>query len=105
MGRTLKRCASAVTLGLAALLLTTACGVEEELVLKEGETIGGLIYCVYTPGALCTVDSFCAELLLKDTGRSPPICVPNNICERFDCANGGQCRVFDTFPAEIRCVD
>ncbi|MBF5046181.1 hypothetical protein FGE12_27440 [Aggregicoccus sp. 17bor-14] len=91
------RCA-AVALGLATLLLS-ACGPAEELVLKEGQTINGLRYCAYG----CPLDTFCAELFLKDTGRSPPICVPLEICDRFTCDNGGECRIFDTFPAEVRC--
>lgn len=99
MGRTSKRRAAAVTLGLAALLLLS-CGPSEELVLKEGETLGGLRYCVFG----CSQDTFCAELFLKDTGRSPPLCVPENICDRLECANGGQCTLFDTFPVEVRCI-
>ena len=102
MGRTLKRCA-AVTLGLAALLLSS-CGPSEELVLREGQTLDGLLFCGAT-GGFCTIDTFCAELFLKDTGRSPALCVPENICERFECADGGECRIFTTFPAEVRCVN
>ena len=101
MGRTSKRSAAAVTLGLAALLLLS-CGPTEELVLKEGESLEGLAFlCSFN----CTVDTFCAELYLKDTGRSPPLCVPENICDRFECANGGRCIIFSTFPAEVRCTD
>jgi hypothetical protein len=98
MGHTLKRCA-AVVLGLATLL--TACGPAEELELAEGQSLDGLRYCAYG----CFVNTFCAELFLKDTGRSPALCVPDNICDRFTCANGGTCATFDTFPAEVRCVD
>ena len=103
MGRTLKRGAAVVTLGLAALFLSS-CGPSEELVLREGQTLDGLLFCGFTNG-LCTVDTFCAELYLKETGRSPALCVPENICERFECADGGECRIFTTFPAEVRCVN
>jgi hypothetical protein len=103
MGRTLMRRTAAVTLGLAALLLSS-CGPSEELVLREGQTLDGLLFCGFT-GGLCTVDTFCAELFLKETGRSPALCVPENICDRFECADGGECRIFTTFPAEVRCVD
>ncbi|HET9451548.1 MAG TPA: hypothetical protein VFO83_11720 [Aggregicoccus sp.] len=92
-----------MTLGLAALLLSS-CGPSEELVLKEGQTLDGLAFCVYSNG-LCTETTFCAELYLKETGRSPPLCVPEDICSRFECADGGECRVFTTFPAEVRCVN
>ena len=103
MGRTLMRRAAAVTLGLAALLLLS-CGPSEELVLKQGQTLDGLLFCGFT-GGLCTTDTFCAELFLKETGRSPALCVPDNICDRFECADGGECRIFTTFPAEVRCVN
>jgi hypothetical protein len=103
MGRTLMRRTAAVTLGLVALLLSS-CGPSEELVLREGQTLDGLIFCGFT-GGLCTVDTFCAELYLKETGRSPALCVPETICDRFECADGGECRIFTTFPAEVRCVN
>jgi hypothetical protein len=99
MGHPLKRCAA--VLGLATSLLLAACGPAEELELREGQTLDGLRYCAY----FCTVDTFCAELFLKETGRSPALCVPVDICDRFTCANGGQCQIFDTVPAEVRCVD
>jgi hypothetical protein len=88
-------------LGLLAALALSACGPSEELVLKEGQTLEGLPYCF----GVCFEGEFCAELFLKDTGRSPPLCVPLDICDRFTCADGGRCAIFDTFPAEVRCID
>ena len=102
---------------LAALLLGLAsCGVspEEAVYLREGATLGGsenpaynleLEYC----GSFgCSVPQrqVCVELLF-DYGRSPPLCVPRDVCDRLRCAEEGyECRVYGGIDqvGEIRCV-
>ncbi|MBJ6759982.1 hypothetical protein JGU66_04350 [Myxococcaceae bacterium JPH2] len=95
-----------ITLLLSAslALLGTACGVSEDevVILKEGESLRDAPYC----GSLGCEDpyKFCAELFF-DFGRSPPICVGDDICARLQCANDGRrCAVFDGFPGQVKCI-
>jgi len=102
---------------LSALLLGLAsCGVapEEAVYLKEGETLGGSPNPVYNVGLEyctsygCSVRDaqFCVELLF-DYGRSPPLCVPRDVCDRLRCAKQGyECRIFEGISqvGEVRCV-
>jgi hypothetical protein len=94
----------ALLLSATLMVLGTACGVDEDEVvkLKEGEGLGDAPYC----GSLGCADpfKFCAELFL-DFGRSPPICVSDDICDRLDCANSSRrCAVFDGFPGQVKCI-
>jgi hypothetical protein len=89
----------------ATLVLSTGCGVSEDEVvrLKEGESLADTPYC----GSLGCSDPFrfCAELFLE-FGRSPPLCVVDNVCDRLECAKGGRrCAVFDGFPGQVKCID
>ena len=90
------------------LLGLASCGVskEEAVHLKEGQTVSdpefGLLEC---NSFGCTEElPFCVELFF-DYGRSPPLCVSTDICDRLECSEPGYvCRVFDGFPGQIRCV-
>ncbi len=89
----------------ALTVLGAACGVDEDEVIKlrEGENLEDIPYC----GSFGCEDiyAFCAELFF-DFGRSPPLCVPENICERMECANPNKrCAVFDGFPGQVKCID
>lgn len=89
----------------ALAVLGSACGVDEDEVvkLKEGESFADAPYC----GSFGCEDpfQFCAEIFLE-FGRSPPICVSDDICARLDCANPQrQCAVFDGFPGQVKCID
>ncbi|QDE92992.1 hypothetical protein BHS06_30660 [Myxococcus xanthus] len=82
----------------------SSCGVsEDEAVLpKEGESLSDAPYC----GSFGCVNpyQFCAEIFLE-FGRSPPICVFDDICERLECANSNRtCALFDGFPAQVKCI-
>lgn len=89
----------------ATLVLVTGCGVDEDEVvkLKEGENLSDTPYC---GGAGCLDPyRYCAELFL-DFGRSPPLCVVENICDRLECANTNRrCAVFEGFPGQVKCID
>ncbi|MCP3102269.1 hypothetical protein LZ198_25700 [Myxococcus sp. K15C18031901] len=85
--------------------LGSACGVDEDEVvrLKEGESLADAPYCssVGCTGAY----EFCAELFF-DFGRSPPLCITDDICERLECANSNRrCAIFDGFPGQVKCID
>ncbi|WXH30697.1 hypothetical protein WA016_04669 [Myxococcus stipitatus] len=85
--------------------LATACGVDEDEVvrLKEGESLADAAYC----GSFgCErINEFCAEVFLE-FGRSPPICVSEDVCERLECANSSRrCAIFDGLPGQVKCID
>lgn len=89
----------------ALAALGSACGVDEDEVvkLKEGESFADAPYC----GSFGCEDpfQFCAEVFLE-FGRSPAICVSDDICARLECANPQrQCAVFDGFPGQVKCID
>ncbi|RKG62292.1 hypothetical protein D7X30_02975 [Corallococcus sp. AB011P] len=89
----------------ATLVLATGCGVSEDEVvqLKEGENLSDTPYC----GSLGCADPYrlCAELFLE-FGRSPPLCVVDNICDRLECAKEGRrCAVFNGFPGQVKCIE
>jgi hypothetical protein len=71
--------------------------------LKEGSNLDDIREC---PALLCaSVDELCTELLFE-YGRSPPLCVPQDICERMDCLEQGRrCVIFEGIPFEARCVN
>ncbi|WP_163995116.1 hypothetical protein [Pyxidicoccus caerfyrddinensis] len=93
-------------LGFSALaVFSSACGVSDDEVvkLKEGESFADAPYC----GSFGCEDPYqlCAEVFLE-FGRSPAICVSDNICERLECANPNRrCAVFDGFPGQVKCID
>lgn len=89
----------------AVSALATACGVDEDEVvrLKEGESLADAEYC----GSFGCEQSFefCAEVFLE-FGRSPPICIADDVCERLECANKNRrCAIFDGFPGQVKCID
>lgn len=98
---------------LAGLVLVglTACGVtEDEAVrLKEGQTLSvpgvplegcGSLGCLYE-GQVCMEVFF-------EYGRSPPVCVFTDVCERLECQTqkpGYKCTLFDGFPGQVKCIE
>ncbi len=96
-------------LGAAALLAGLgACGVtEDEAVrLREGQTLGdpgiGLIGC--TSYGCPYEGQVCMEVFFE-YGRSPPVCVSLDVCNRLECLKEGQrCALFDGFPGQIKCM-
>jgi hypothetical protein len=94
---------------LAALLLGLAsCGVspEEAVHLKEGQTLSHPTYGVEECTSFGCYEElpFCVELYFE-YGRSPPLCVSADICERLQCSEPGYvCRVYEGFPGQIKCV-
>jgi hypothetical protein len=91
-------------MALAAAVLVS-CGVSEDeaVKLREGQTLNDLPFC----GSFGCADpaAWCLELFFE-FGTSPPLCArPSNICERLECFQQGQeCRVFEGFPGQVRCV-
>ncbi|NTX03314.1 hypothetical protein HUA74_10005 [Myxococcus sp. CA051A] len=84
--------------------LATACGVDDDEVVrvKEGESLADAEYC----GSFgCDqLNEFCAEVFLE-FGRSPPICITEDVCERLECANTNRrCAIFDGFPGQVKCI-
>lgn len=88
----------------AALAVVLSCGPsrDEAVRLKEGANLDDVSTC---PSLLCAgQNEFCAELLFE-YGRSPPLCVTDDICSRFDCLEEGRrCVLFDGVPVQMRCV-
>jgi hypothetical protein len=88
----------------AALAALLSCGPSdaEAMKLKEGRDLNDIGEC---PALLCASDSeFCGELLFE-YGRSPPLCMPIDICDRMDCLEPDRvCRLFEGLPAQVRCV-
>lgn len=88
----------------AALAVVLSCGPsrDEAVRLKEGANLDDIIEC---PALLCAApNQFCTELLFE-YGRSPPVCVTDDICSRFDCVEEGRrCVLFDGIPIQLRCV-
>ncbi len=83
----------------------SSCGVSEKeaVRLKEGASLDDAPYC----GSFGCANpyQFCTELFLE-FGRSPPICVFDDICERLECVKAGRtCALFDGFPAQVKCID
>jgi len=91
-------------LGVAlAAVLSCGPGKDDAMRLKEGSNLDDIREC---PALLCAnVDELCTELLFE-YGRSPPLCVPQNICERLDCLEQGRrCVIFEGIPFEARCIN
>ncbi|HEX8704087.1 MAG TPA: hypothetical protein VF815_34965 [Myxococcaceae bacterium] len=89
----------------AALAAMLSCGPsdDEAMKLKEGENLNDISEC---PFLFCdALDEFCGELLF-DYGRSPPLCMKIDICERLECLESGRtCALFEGQPAQVRCVE
>jgi hypothetical protein len=89
-------------LALAAVL---SCGPSdaEAMKLKEGSNLDDIVEC---PALLCAdPKAFCGELLFE-YGRSPPLCMHTDICERMDCLRPGRtCTLFEGLPAQVRCIE
>ncbi len=89
----------------ALLVAGLSCGPSEAeaMKLKEGSNLEDVYQC---PGIACfNEDEFCAEVLLE-YGRSPPLCVTLDICERMECLESGRrCVFFDGFPIQVRCIE
>jgi hypothetical protein len=90
-------------LAAAVVGLGSSCGIppEEVLYLKEGETTVDLPYC--TQFGCPSVGQFCVELFFE-FGRSPPLCVLPEVCNRLQCREGRRCAIFDGFPGQVRCI-
>jgi hypothetical protein len=88
----------------AALAALLSCGPSdaEAMKLKEGRDLNDISECL---GLFCEADDeFCGELLFE-YGRSPPLCMRIDICERMDCLEPGRtCALFEGQPAQVRCI-
>jgi hypothetical protein len=90
-------------LGVAlAAVLSCGPGRDDAMRLKEGSTLEDVVEC---PILLCgDVTELCTELLFE-YGRTPPLCVPQNICERMECLEQGRrCVIFEGIPFQARCI-
>jgi hypothetical protein len=89
----------------AALAVALSCGPgkDDSVRLREGENLDDIVEC---PGLLCARETeFCTELLFE-YGRSPPLCVSTDICDRLECVSQGKkCVLFDGIPIQLRCID
>jgi hypothetical protein len=89
----------------AALTLALSCGPSKDdaVRIKEGQNLDDIATC---PGLLCAgPNEFCAELLYE-YGVSPPLCVDDHICDRFDCVKENKrCVLFDGIPVQMRCIN
>jgi hypothetical protein len=89
----------------AALVMGLSCGPskEDSVRLKEGANLDDIVEC---PGLLCAGETeFCAEILYE-YGESPPVCVTDSICDRFECVGKNKrCVFFDGIPVQMRCID
>jgi hypothetical protein len=93
----------------ATLLGLASCGVSEDeaVRLREGASLvdeGESLY--YCSSLGCPFErQLCVELFF-DYGRSPPLCLGPDICERLECQKEGrQCAIFDGFPGQVKCID
>ncbi|WP_224361376.1 hypothetical protein [Hyalangium versicolor] len=86
-----------------AVVLSCGPGKDDAVRVKEGETLEGIDEC---PGLLCAGEQyFCTELLFE-YGRSPPLCVTSDICNKLECLDSGKkCVLFDGIPVQLRCVN
>jgi hypothetical protein len=88
----------------AALAVVLSCGPskDDSVRLKEGANLDDIVEC---PGLLCAgAAEFCTELLFE-YGRSPPLCVTDDICSRLECVGPGRrCVLFDGIPIQLRCI-
>jgi hypothetical protein len=84
------------------VVLSCGPGKDEAVKLKEGSNLDDIRTC---PALLCAGErEFCAELLFE-YGRSPPLCVTQEICERLECLEAGRrCVFFDGVPVQLRCI-
>ena len=94
---------------MAALVGLGACGVTEDeaLRLKEGRTLGdpGFPLQSCTSFGCAYANQICMELFFE-YGRSPPVCVGLDVCERLECnKEGQQCALFDGFPGQVKCTE
>ena len=87
---------------LAALLLLAACGPHEGrgLAVVGEARLGAQPECF---SLSCADPALRCSQLFFDYGRSPPLCVESNICDRLTCAIG-QCTVFDGLPLQVKCI-
>jgi hypothetical protein len=88
----------------AALAVLLSCGPSdaEAMKLKEGSGLSDIGEC---PLLVCNQSLFCGELLFE-YGRSPPLCMPIDICDRMECLRQGRvCVLFEGLPAQVRCVE
>jgi hypothetical protein len=89
----------------AALAAVLSCGPgkDDAMRLKEGSNLDDIVEC---PALLCAgATDLCTELLFE-YGRTPPLCVPQDICERMDCLEQGRrCVIFEGIPFQARCIN
>jgi hypothetical protein len=55
----------------------------------------------------CPDGTFCADLRIQDGNDAPrdsePLCVDDAICDAVTCADGAQCTIAESSPAQIFC--
>ena len=98
-------------LGGAALLGLAACGVSEDEAVRLQE--GAKLSVEGVPLEGCTTfgcpyeGQRCLEVFFE-YGRSPPLCLFVDVCDRLECQSGRpgyQCTLFDGFPGQVKCVE
>jgi hypothetical protein len=101
----------------AALAALLSCGPSdaEAMKLKEGRSLNelpqeeideGRREIPECPALLCAdASAFCGEVLFE-YGRSPPLCLHIDICDRMECLEPNRtCTLFEGLPAQVRCVE
>ena len=87
------------------------CGVsaDEAVQLKEGGTLSrdGIPLEGCTTFGCAYSGQACLEVFFE-YGRSPPLCLFVDVCERLECQSGKpgyQCTLFDGFPGQVKCTE
>ena len=98
-------------MGGAALVGLTACGVtEDEAVrVKEGATLSipGVVLEGCSTFGCPYAGQACLEVFFE-YGRSPPLCLFVDVCDRLECQTqkpGYKCTLFDGFPGQVKCIE
>ena len=93
------------------LLGLVGCGVtEDEAVrLREGATLSrdGVQLESCTTFGCAYEGQACLEVFFE-YGRSPPLCLFVDVCDRLECQSGRpgfQCTLFSGFPGQVKCVE
>ncbi|MET0400874.1 MAG: hypothetical protein ABW123_00670 [Cystobacter sp.] len=97
-------------LGGAVLLGLAACGVSEDeaVRLKEGALLSPEVALQSCTTFGCPYEGqVCLEVFFE-YGRSPPLCLFLDVCERLECQTqkpGYRCTLFDGFPGQVKCIE
>jgi hypothetical protein len=92
------------------LLGLAACGVSEDeaVRLKEGELLSPDVALQGCSSIGCPyAGQVCMEIFFE-YGRSPPLCLFLDVCERLECQSGKpgyRCTLFDGFPGQVKCIE